>query len=188
VFCYLNLILDILFVSQQLQTWRWSNTFVLFPTDVHLIKDTVFWDVTMHSPIKISLDFGGTYYLHLQCPRIIQARCRRQVELVCLSGLDASFLLACCLTYSLTLKMEPLRSSETSAHFHRDTLLGFRPTLHSHRCQKLKHSVLSILRTLLSKSAGNSITTSAVVGLVRTETQYLLTYLLTDLLMELSPS
>jgi hypothetical protein len=46
------------------------------------------------------------------------------------------------------------------------TLLGIRPTLHSHRYQKL---YLIIFRTLLIKSAGISVTTSAVVGLVDTD-------------------
>jgi hypothetical protein len=39
-----------------------------------VMKSTVFWDITMCSPLKVNRRFGGTYRLHLQGRRIIQAR------------------------------------------------------------------------------------------------------------------
>jgi hypothetical protein len=47
---------------------------MLYPTDVHLMKNTIFWGVTVHFAIEIHRDFGGTYCLYLQESRISQAR------------------------------------------------------------------------------------------------------------------
>jgi hypothetical protein len=68
-----------------------------------VMKGTIFWDITLHSPLKVKRSFGGTYRLHLQ---------------VCL---PPAFTLVYCSAYSSTLKMEAICSSETSVDFQRTT-------------------------------------------------------------------
>jgi hypothetical protein len=38
------------------------------------MKSYIFLDATPRSPLKTDRRFGETHYLHLQCPRISQAR------------------------------------------------------------------------------------------------------------------
>jgi hypothetical protein len=38
------------------------------------LKNTIFWDITPRSPLKVNRRFGGTYRLHLQGRRISRAR------------------------------------------------------------------------------------------------------------------
>jgi hypothetical protein len=70
---------------------------------VVVMKSTIFWDITLCSPLKINPRFEGTYLLHLKSLKISQARCqhesRRQGESPCFASLLATF-------------------------FHADTLLG----------------------------------------------------------------
>jgi hypothetical protein len=42
------------------------------------MKISIFWDITPCSPLKVNRRFGGTYRLHLQGPRISQARNQRE--------------------------------------------------------------------------------------------------------------
>jgi hypothetical protein len=39
-----------------------------------VVKSTIFWDITLHSPLSINQRFGGTYRLHLQGRKISWAR------------------------------------------------------------------------------------------------------------------
>jgi hypothetical protein len=77
------------------------------------MKNAIFWDITLCSPLKVNRHFGGTYCLCLQGPRIRrernQLKGRRQAELVF------------CLDYSSTLKMEATCSPEKSVDFQRTT-------------------------------------------------------------------
>jgi hypothetical protein len=41
-------------------------------------KNSVFWDITPCSPLKVNRRFGGTCHLHLQCQRISQANKQRE--------------------------------------------------------------------------------------------------------------
>jgi hypothetical protein len=43
-----------------------------------VMKSTIFWDMTLCSPLSCNRRFGGTYRLHLQGRRIISARTSRQ--------------------------------------------------------------------------------------------------------------
>jgi uncharacterized membrane protein len=63
------------------------------------IKGSVFWDITPCSPLKVRVYFGRTYRTHLQVLRLKQTRNNK--NLVC-----RLLLLAFCLDYSSTLKME----------------------------------------------------------------------------------
>jgi hypothetical protein len=72
------------------------------------MKSSVFWDITPCSPLKVNRRFGGTYGLHIQGPKLSQARNQRE------AGSKQSY----CLAYSSTLKMEATCSSETSIDFH----------------------------------------------------------------------
>jgi hypothetical protein len=70
----------------------------------------VFWDITPCSLLKARWYFGGTFTLHLQGRRINQSRNRHESRLTN----RVSSIIVTCLTYSLTLKMEAIYSSETS--------------------------------------------------------------------------
>jgi hypothetical protein len=85
-----------------------------------VMKSIIFWDMTPCSPLNCTRRFGGTYRLHLQ-------------------GQLATCLLAGLLNYS-TLKMEAIRSSETSGAIQRTTRrhIPEDDTLHNHRCENLK--------------------------------------------------
>jgi hypothetical protein len=67
-------------------------------------EESVFWDITPCSPLKVNRRFGGTYHLHLQ------GRC-----------LSPAFSLVSCSAYSLTLNMEAVYSFYTSADFQQTT-------------------------------------------------------------------
>jgi hypothetical protein len=75
------------------------------------MNSSVFWDITPCSPLKVNRRFGGTCRLHLQGPRINHARNQH----------EAGSKQVSCLTYSSTLKMEAICSSETLVDFQRTT-------------------------------------------------------------------
>jgi hypothetical protein len=79
------------------------------------MKSSIFWDITLCSPLKVNRRCGGTSRLHLQGPKINQARNQRE------TCLPPEFTLVSCLAYSSTLKMEATYSSETSVDFRRTT-------------------------------------------------------------------
>jgi hypothetical protein len=67
----------------------WSHKHKLFLSDTFcykflLINDYaksyIFWDINPCSPLKVNRRFGGTCYLHLQSPRIRQARNQREAD------------------------------------------------------------------------------------------------------------
>jgi hypothetical protein len=77
------------------------------------MKSIIFWDMTPCSPLSFTRRFGGTYLL-------------------------ATCLLDGLLNYSSTLKMEAIRSSETSRATQRTTRRHIPEdddTLHNHRCE-----------------------------------------------------
>jgi hypothetical protein len=84
------------------------------------MKTCIFWDIPPFSLFKVDRRFGATYRLHLQGRRKSQARNQRerkwQTELYSYL-LHPGFLLG----LFLTLKMEEIFSSETSADFERTT-------------------------------------------------------------------
>jgi hypothetical protein len=47
-------------------------------TNLSLMQNSVFWDKTSCSPLKVNRRFGGTYRLHLQSRIISRARYRRK--------------------------------------------------------------------------------------------------------------
>jgi hypothetical protein len=53
-----------------------------------VMQNTVFWDITLCSPFKVNIHFGGTYHLHLQI-RISRARFQRKKQVA--STLLATF-------------------------------------------------------------------------------------------------
>jgi hypothetical protein len=42
------------------------------------MKSTIFWDITLFSPLRVNQSFGGTYRLHLQDKKISGARNQRE--------------------------------------------------------------------------------------------------------------
>jgi hypothetical protein len=85
------------------------------------LKNAVFWDVALCRSC-VNRRFGGSYRLHLQCRN--NPPTRNQLEQV---------------TADCSLKMEAIRSSETSVHT-RSTQRHIPDDgiLHSHRCENLK--------------------------------------------------
>jgi hypothetical protein len=104
------------------------------------IKNSVFWDITRCSSVKIYQGLEGTYRLHLQGQRTSQARNQQP-------RLAACFVLVSCFDYSSTLKLGPICSSQTSVDFQRTTspYIPEKRSLHSHRCENLKSSIRLIL-------------------------------------------
>jgi hypothetical protein len=96
--------------------------------NLYVKRTTFFWDITPCSPLKVNRCFGGTHSLYHHSRRISRA------------SLLLAFMLVSCLAYSLTLKVETIRSSETSIDFQR-TERRYIPddsTLYNHRCEYLK--------------------------------------------------
>jgi hypothetical protein len=86
------------------------------------LRSSVFWDITLCSPLKVNRRFGGTYRLHLQGRGISRARNQRESR-----------------RKAETLKMEVTCSSETSVDFQRTTqryIAEYR-TLHNHSSENL---------------------------------------------------
>jgi hypothetical protein len=78
------------------------------------MKNSIFWDAALCSPVKVKIPFGKTYRLHLQGRRVSQARNQHEV--------NSKQISSCChLAYYSTLKMEAICSSETLVDFHRIT-------------------------------------------------------------------
>jgi hypothetical protein len=96
------------------------------------MKNTIFWDRTPCSPVKVNRRLGETYHLHLQGRRISLRRNQResrwQAELVY------------CSAYFSTLRMEAICSSETSVDFQWNIRRSIPEdsTLNNHRCENLK--------------------------------------------------
>jgi hypothetical protein len=53
----------------------WSVGFEVLTAVV--MENSIFWNITLRSPLKVNLRFGGTCRLHLQGLRISQARSQR---------------------------------------------------------------------------------------------------------------
>jgi hypothetical protein len=100
------------------------------------MKRSIFWDITLCSPLKVNRCFGGTCRLQLQGRRISPARNQRK------SRWQAELTLVSCSAYSSTLKMEAMFSSKTSVNFQRTTqrYIPEDSALYNHRCENLKSS------------------------------------------------
>jgi hypothetical protein len=102
------------------------------PETMAWLKNSMFWDITPCSPLKVNRRFVLTCRLHLHGRRISQTENQ-------LCWLPAFALLSCS-AYSLTLEMEATCSSKTSVEFQRTTR-RYTPedgTLHNHHCENLK--------------------------------------------------
>jgi hypothetical protein len=101
---------------------------------ITLWKSTIFWDITLYSPLRVNRRFGWTYCFHLQ-GRISQARYQYEsrlstcqyillqdwISLVRYSiktGLPPAFMLVSCSAYS-TLKMEAICPLKRRTTFNR---------------------------------------------------------------------
>jgi hypothetical protein len=95
-------------------------------------KNSIFWDITPCSLLKVNRCFGGTFRPHHQVRNINQTRTQResrwQAELV-------SYL-----AYSSILKMEAICTSEMPVDFQHTTrrYIPENRTLPNHRCENLK--------------------------------------------------
>jgi hypothetical protein len=93
--------------------------------------------------------FGRTYCLHLQSRRISrQGISQQEVGTKQKQAFIAScFLIPTSLSFSLTLKMEAVRSSETSLNFYRSTRhhIPEDSTLRNHRCKNIKLTILGFV-------------------------------------------
>jgi hypothetical protein len=104
-----------------------------------VMKSFIVWCITPCSLFKVNRCFGGIYRLHLQGRRISRARNQSQ-SMIWELCLPPAFRLVSCSTYSSTLKMEAICSSETSVETRRTTRrhIPEDDTLHNHRCENLK--------------------------------------------------
>jgi hypothetical protein len=78
-----------------------------------VMKSSIFWDITLCSPLKVNQRLGGTCHLHVQDRRISQERNQHEAELC--------YLLVSCFTYSSILKTELTRFSEMLVDFQQTT-------------------------------------------------------------------
>jgi hypothetical protein len=98
----------------------WNSVETLpYGTWIHIepvgyVKCCAYWDISLCSPMKVNRCYGGTYRFHLQDWRVSEARKQQAAVLIA-----ACFMLVCWLVYSLSLKMEEICLSETSADFRR---------------------------------------------------------------------
>jgi hypothetical protein len=103
-----------------------------------LMKSTVFLDVISCSSSKVNRRFGGKYGLHFQCLRI---RVSRANTIRKTGGKQPpAFTLVSCSSYSSSLKMETICSSETSVDLQR-TVQRYIPENSTHLkdwCHNLK--------------------------------------------------
>jgi hypothetical protein len=85
------------------------NDYVRFVVLTAVITyNSIFWDVTPCSPLKVNRRFGRTYLLHFQDRRLSQGRIYREASRARLVSYVA---------YSSVLKIEETYPSETSADF-----------------------------------------------------------------------
>jgi hypothetical protein len=81
------------------------------------------------------------------------------------SRLAACGLQVSCLAYSWTVKMEAMRSSETSEDLYHRTAWCYNPevsTLHSHRCENLKYNDFVLWFVILANSCWPNLTVIGV--------------------------
>jgi hypothetical protein len=91
-----------------------------------LPKSSIFWDITLCSPLKVNQRFRGTCHLHLRGRR-------KSLLATCFTPVSFS-------AYSLTMKMEATCSCELSADFQWTTWCHIPEdrTLHDHQYENLK--------------------------------------------------
>jgi hypothetical protein len=61
--------------TNQRESWRQAGFEVLTAV---VMKNSIFWNITLFSPLKVYRRFGGTYRLHLKGQRMSQARNKRE--------------------------------------------------------------------------------------------------------------
>jgi hypothetical protein len=55
------------------------SNFVEYEVLKHVVmKSTIFWDITLCTPLEVNRRFGGTYHLYLQLEKMSRARYRRE--------------------------------------------------------------------------------------------------------------
>jgi hypothetical protein len=85
-----------------------------------VVMNSIFWNITSCSPLKVSCRFERTCRLHLQGGKISPAE-------LCS---PSAFTLLSCSVYSSDLKMETIYFSETSVDFQRTTWLYIQERTH----------------------------------------------------------
>jgi hypothetical protein len=101
----------------QLKYKRLYLTESILRKTTHIMKSSIFWDMTLCSPLKVNWCFRGTHRFHLQGQRIFWARYQHESRL-CLAPASS---LASCSAYSSTLKMEVICFCKTLVDFQRTT-------------------------------------------------------------------
>jgi hypothetical protein len=96
-----------------------------------ILKNSIFWDVTPCSMLKVNRRFGGICSFHFHGRRIHQARNKH----------EAVNKQRVCLAYYSTLKMEEAYYPESSVNFQQASrqYIPEHRTLHNHRCKNLKY-------------------------------------------------
>jgi hypothetical protein len=92
-----------------------------------LLKSSIFWDITLCSPLEVVRRFGEICHLSIQSRRMSRARNQREIRWQAKKQEDGGD-----------------SSSETSIVFQR-TIRRYIPedrTLHNHRCENLKSSII----------------------------------------------
>jgi hypothetical protein len=103
------------------------------------LKNSVLWDITPCSPLKVNRSFGTTCRLHLQCRRISQARNQHEAgSKHSLKSTGCQFQAGFFFGYSSNLAMEATCCSETSVYFQ---------WTHGVLSQKIQHSITTSVRT-----------------------------------------
>jgi hypothetical protein len=75
-------------VTVKFSIWQWplkqkllERSFLGFKgLTAVVMKSSIFWDITLCSPLKVTWYFGGTCHLHLQGQRICQARHQHETD------------------------------------------------------------------------------------------------------------
>jgi hypothetical protein len=98
-----------------------------------LVKSSVLWNITPCSPLKVNRPFGRTYRLHLPVENKTSKK--------------PAFTLVSCSSYSSTLNMKAVCSSETSVDFQRTTqhCIPEDSILYDDRCENIKFHIWPVL-------------------------------------------
>jgi hypothetical protein len=99
------------------------------------LKTSVFWDISLCSPLKVNRPFEVTCRPQLQCETINKAKKSRMKQVAWIALFATCLLPDSFLAYSSTMKMEGKFASETSVVFHQYTrrYVPQDTTLHTHR-------------------------------------------------------
>jgi hypothetical protein len=118
------------------------------------VNISVFWDIMPCSLVKAHV--SEEHRLRLQHRSISQAGTQHEVG----SKLAACFMLVSCLTYSSTLKMDAICSSETCVEFHRTTrhyIPEGRTLFYKHSVSLFNGAVSAVIIIVASQTSRSSI-------------------------------